>query len=150
MPKFELRPIIVSEHLASIRALLCAHWRESEPDVSEAEPDPQTDTYQALSDAGLTVAFGAFEGDEMVGYCVAFVSHHLHYGVLYAAHDALFVRKDRRNSPIGLRLINATRHECKARGAKFMVWTAKPDSQFSKILLRQQCVVEEIVYRERF
>lgn len=149
-PPTDIRAISVPEHLGAITDLLREHWAETEHDVIDTGPAPLVEGYQLLENAGISVALGAFEGDVMVGYCTAMVAPHLHYSVLYAAHDALFVRADRRNSTIGLRLINAMRRECKARGVQFMSWTAKPGSTFGQILQKQGCVEEEIVYIERF
>lgn len=88
----EIRPISVVACLDAAAGLMQAHQMETEPGMSSDGPHPLSHVYAALEQAGSVVAFGAFDGDELVGYSVAIIGPHLHYGYLYAHHDALYVR----------------------------------------------------------
>jgi GNAT superfamily N-acetyltransferase len=125
-----------------------AHWAETEAGLMPEGPSIAIELYQALEQADALIAFGAFDADELVGYAVAILGLHLHYRVLYAQHDLLFVRPDHRRGTLGLRLMRAIETALKARGAKFVVWHAKPQSTFNMILVRTGYAVEETVYRK--
>lgn len=146
----DIRPISVSACLDAAATLTLAHQTETEPGMSNDGPHPMTHVYAALEQAGGVVAFGAFDGEEMVGYSVAILGPHLHYSYLYAHHDALYVRPDHRKGSLGLRLIRATEAESKMRGAVCVTWHVKPNSKLESILNRTGYTVEETVYRKEF
>ena len=146
----EIRPISVVACLDAAAGLMQAHQLETEPGMSSDGPHPLGHVYAALELAGNVVAFGAFEGDELVGYSVAIIGPHLHYGYLYAHHDVLYVRPESRKGTVGLRLIRATEAESMARGARCVTWHVKPGSRLEAILSRTGYSVEETVYRKEF
>lgn len=124
------------------------HWLETEAGLVDQPPCLPVATYEALEANGNLITFGAFDGDELVGYSVAMIVPHMHYDMLCAHHDLLFVRADFRKGSLGLRLMRETETAAKARGAKFVVWHAKPGSTFETILHRIGYAVEETVYRK--
>lgn len=144
----DIREIVATEHMGAAAELARAHWAETEAGLMPEGPSIAVDLYWALEKADALVAFGAFDGAELVGYSLAILGPHLHYNVLYAQHDLLFVRADHRRGTLGLRLKDITEVAVKARGAKFVVWHAKPGSAFNTILERTGYIVEETVYRK--
>lgn len=146
----DVREISVSEYIGKVADLTRAHWQETEPGVSSDGPCPVADVYAALEQVGNVVAFGAFDGDELIGYSVAILGPHLHYGFTYAHHDLLYVRPDHRRGSLGLRLMRMTEEAAKARGARFVVWHVKPGSTLESILSRAGYAVEEVVYKKEF
>lgn len=147
----EVRQIQFTEYVdAATAALGVDHVRETEPELGAQGPQLQKAIYAALEQSGTLVTFGAFEGDQLVGYSVAILGPHLHYGFTYAHHDLLYVAPTHRKGTLGLRLIRATEAEAKARGARCATWHAKPGSALQRILDRLGYGSEETVYLKEF
>lgn len=144
----EIKPIRISEVFEQARALAVEHWRETEADVSSTGPAPPLELYQVLEGGGKMLAFGAFDGDTMVGYVAGVMSQSLHYGFTYCAHDLLFVRKEHRTGSLGLRLMRRLEAAAASRGATFIAWHCKPGSTFQNILDRAGYKAEETIYRK--
>lgn len=140
----EIRAIKATDYMHTVKYLMTEHWQETEPWMPA--PQPHEQVYRDLEKAGLLVAFGAFDGDRMIGYATAILTVQIHYSRPYAHHDLLFVSKDYRKGSLGLRLFSAVNEACKERGADFITWTAKPDTVFESIL-QKFCQVEEVKYR---
>lgn len=145
---YNIREIAVSEHIDHVADLTRAHWLETEPGMTVDGPRPAVDLYIAMEQAGSIIALGAFHGSELIGYSVAFVATHLHYGFPYAHHDLLFVRQDHRRGSLGLRLIRRTEEAAKSRGAHMVLWHVKPKSTLESIVTRTGYTLEEAVYRK--
>lgn len=144
----EVREFSVSEYIDRVVGLVRAHWLETESELAPGGPKPLVGIYLALEKAGSIIAFGAFEDGTMVGYSVAILGPHLHYGMTYAHHDLLYVSPEHRRGMLGLKLIRATERAAKARGAAFSTWHAKPGGTLESILSRTGYQREEIVYKK--
>lgn len=108
---------------------------------------PDRERYAMLEQAGALLALFAYDGDELVGYSVNFLSTNLHYSDLFYSHnDVLFVRKSHRNGRTGLRLIQATERAAKERGARFIIWHAKPKTALDALLPRVGYGVQDVLY----
>lgn len=142
---YEIRHI--PSRIACLSPLLVrAHYEE----VSSAARPLAVDwlKYQSLESAGLLVGLGAFADDELVGYSATIVDRHIHYDLVTAYNAALFVHPDHRATPLGLKLMRATKDAARERGANLMLWHAKPDSQLNTLLTRKRLKVQDIVYQE--
>ena len=147
----DIRPISFVEYMdQGVDMLGFDHAAETEPLLGVDGPKLVKPAYEALEEQGALVTFGAFDGDEIVGYSVAIISPHLHYGFLYAHHDLLYIAPKYRRGSTGLQMIRRTEAECKKRGAKCITWHVKPDTSLQKILDRMKYGVEEIVYLKEF
>jgi len=59
--------------------------------------NPDKDKYLKIEEIGLIVSFTLRSAGKLVGYCLMFVSNHLHYkSKLWAVQDTLFVHKGHR------------------------------------------------------
>lgn len=145
-----IRQIVATEHAEAMSALFVQHWQENETHLSGNPPNPMVSAYKQLESMGCLVAYGAFDDDEMIGYCLAFVLPHLHYGFMYGNHDILFLRKDYRKGSTGLKLISRVTKTCEELGAKFMLWHAKPGTNMDQLLIKTGATLEETVYRKEF
>lgn len=133
-----------SEGYRQVMALVQANKSEAEAHIPFAV-DVDVQLYDRLYQAGLLVLLGAYEGARMVGYAIASVAPHLHYGVLVGQHMTLYIAPEHRTPRLSLRLVEALAAQCKAKGARMMTWHAKPDSAFAR-LLSKRFKVEDLVY----
>lgn len=115
--------------------LFRAHWAEA---GFGFDFDPNRDAYGRLCDSGLLFTVLALEGGEMLGYCTAVVSPHLHNPtIVCASHDALYVLPERRGGVVSARLMAAAEAEAKARGAVRFVWRARHGTGLAGALSRR-------------
>lgn len=146
-----IQPFKPSEWYDKIEQELAqGHWQETEAHLSDTPPKLSRETYEALDERGSLIAIGAFDGERIVGYAVAFICEHAHYGTLYAAHDSLYIAPEYRVGRTGIKMMRAVEEEAKARGATFIAWHAKPQSTFHQLLQRLGYAEEEVVYQRRF
>jgi len=143
----DIRPVTVDAMLPIMGALMREHWQETESWIEGEGPVPAVEIYHAMESTGVLIVLGAFDGDTIVGYVTATVSPHPHYSFLVAQHDLLYLDPAYRRGRTGLRLMLEIEIIAKARGARWMGWTAKPGSQFDALLSRRGYAVEETVYK---
>lgn len=127
---FEPSPELYDE----IERLGALHKDEVEAEVTALPVAINRNLYDALYAQGALVCVGAFDDDRLVGYAIALFAPNLHYQMLSAAHDVLFLHRDYRTPRMALRLVEAVEAECKARGAQLMVWHAPIGGAFERIL----------------
>ena len=146
----DIREILISDYLADLGPL----FAEQQAEVGEDRaiglplvPDPDVERYTMLDDTGMTLALGVFDGDEIVGYTNSLISPSLHYrDVTICQNDAIYLRSDYRRGTLGLRLMRETERLARERGADMIVWHAKPDTNFERVLSRRKYAIQETVY----
>lgn len=137
----------IVDKIEHVTGLLEEHWHESARNKHLMVLKPHLERYRSLENAGAVLGLVAYVDDQVVGYSVSLILPHLHYADLLCAHnDALFVAKEYRATPLGLKLIRETERAAKERGAHMIMWHAKEDTALSKILPRLGCRVQEINY----
>lgn len=108
---------------------------------------PDKTKYTALEATGMLLSLLAYEGDELVGYSVGLLANHIHYSDLHYYHnDTLFVVKEHRHSRLGSMLIRETEKQASERGAKIIMWHAKPDTALCRVLEHKEYSVQDIIY----
>lgn len=112
---------------------------------------PRWEVYHLMQEAGTLFALGARVDGLLVGYSASFIADHLHYASLrYAQNDVLFVAPEHRKTRLGIRLISETETEAKARGARMMLWHAKPQTPLDFLLSRSdRYSVQDVIYSKR-
>jgi GNAT superfamily N-acetyltransferase len=77
------------------------------------------------------------EAGELAGYCTVFVGRSMHYDVLQAAPDLLYVRAStrRRVTAVYRRLMRATERELRRRGVRCWFQGAKVHRSARRLLL---------------
>jgi GNAT superfamily N-acetyltransferase len=145
--RFEIRPTSYAEVNAKAKHLLAEHWDEVALNKNVMVLKPDEARYVALEATGLFFALAAWDDDQLVGYSGNFIGTHLHYSALrFAGNDVLFVAKDHRKSPLGLRLIRETEREAARRGARLVMWHSKQGTALANILPKLGYKVQEIVH----
>lgn len=95
--------------------LLEQHWREVAHYI-DLPMSPQWNRYALLAQAGVMRVYTARIDGRLVGYSVHIVNPSMHYSVLTASEDILFVLPEHRGTLIGLRLIAFADDELQAEG----------------------------------
>lgn len=142
----DIRRVSVADTFDDARRLAELHWLETEQSFSAQRPELDIEAYRALESIGACIAFAAFNGGLMVGYVCGFVVRHMHYNMIVAQHDVLFLHPDYRKSILGIRLIRCFERAAIEAGAERILWHAKIGSQFERILQRMGCKPEEMIY----
>lgn len=133
--RIEIRDIQVKDYGPDMAALTLRNWSETGCDFPF---DPDMARYQALIDAGVMVALGAFNGDQIVGYSTFFVSPHtFNPAVVCALTEALFVAPEYRKSSAAFKLIAATEKAAQARGCHVMYWHTAAGTRLPETLARR-------------
>lgn len=142
-----IRAISAVASIEEAGPLLVEHWGEVARNKEVMVLKPNVLAYQALEDAGALISLGAFDDGRMVGYAVTICSAHLHYAdLIYASNDVIFVAGSHRNGPAGIRLMRETERLALERGARLILWHAKPDTTLDRILPRMGYGVQETVF----
>lgn len=131
-----------------IEALGQLHKAETEAHLHDQPCVLNRTLYDALFAAGVLVCVGVFADGCIVGYAVATVAPHPHYALTAAQHDSLFIHPDYRAPRLALRLVESVEAECKARGALFIAWHAKPGTPFARLLERRAHLEEHVYTKE--
>jgi len=143
----EIRTATIAELLATAGTLFREHWEEIARNKGLMVLNPDAERYAALEAAGNLLCLSAWDGPELVGYSVTFISQHLHYaGLRYAQNDILFVTKAARHGKVGLQLIRETERAAKENGAKLLTWHAKQGTALEALLPRLKYGVHEVIY----
>lgn len=143
----EIRRSNVSEMQELASDLFADHWDEIAKNKQVMILKPDWDAYRLLESQGKLLVLAAFIDDKLVGYSANIVARHLHYfDLIICNNDILFVHKDHRASPIGLRLIKETEKMAKQAGAQMMLWHAKEQTALDKIMPKLKYNVQDIIY----
>ena len=120
--------------------LAVEHWEELEKGrygIDECEIDwyYMEEMEQKNAFCGIMV----FADDELVGYNAILLLPSFHYmGRVEASSTAIYIKPEHRRGRIGLKLIEATEHMMRQRGALFITYHSAPWApQLEKILQRK-------------
>jgi GNAT superfamily N-acetyltransferase len=143
----EMREITVDECLAQSEGMFQRHWTELATNKEMMVLRPDVERYRILELGGCLISIGAFLGDELIGYSVNFVTHHMHYSdLIVCQNDILYVDKPHRKGATGIRLILETEKVAKARGAHMVGWHAKPGTALEGLLPRMGYRVQDVCF----
>lgn len=146
---YEIRNATYDEMLAAHEAgdIFAEHWDEIALNKQVMVLKPDSERYRFMEAAGGMFILAAYADGELVGYSFNFVMNHLHYADLcVASNDLLFVAKAHRKSRLGLQLIRATEEAAKERGARLMLWHAKPDTALVELMPRLGYGVQDVIF----
>jgi hypothetical protein len=129
--------------------LLRAHWEEIALDHDAVPLDPDWPRYMALTDAGclsmVTARVGP--GGPLVGYHVAIIGGHLHYGsTRHGITDVYYLSPEHRKGFTGIRLFKAVDEEMKRLGVTKRITGTKVHLNMGPVLERLGYRLTEHVY----
>lgn len=137
----EEHPLAVKEELSK---LLQDHWQEIARNKELMVLNPDWEKYQRLTDEGTMFSLVLRRKGVPVGYSANILGPHLHYKDLTVAiNDVLYITPEYR-SVAALRLMAKTKAVAFKRGARAMLWHAKPDTSLSKLLRRIARLQDEV------
>ena len=140
-------PIYATEYLGQAWPLLEELRLELATNPEKMQLDPDIETYALLEELNRLMSLGVFDDNEnLVGYSINVLSRNLHYDLRMCQNDILYLRKDLRVGPLGLKLIRATEAHAKELGCDLMLWHAKPNTSLDKILPRVGYRTQDVMY----
>lgn len=143
----EIRPTTVADLMTNGADLFQQHWNEIALNKQLMVLSPDRARYEALEAGGNLIVLGAYENNALVGYSVSFVTSHFHYSDLtIAQNDLLFLVTRLRGTRLGLDLIYETEREASAKGAKMMLWHAKPNTTLQELMPRLGYGIQDIIF----
>jgi GNAT superfamily N-acetyltransferase len=111
--------------------------------------EPQTAIYEAMERAGVLACFGAYTGDELVGFITVLTSVMPHHGKRVATTESLYVEPSHRDSGAGDALLTAAKEFASESGCIVLLHTARVDSALETILShRSGCIRSHAVFSE--
>ena len=144
---YEIREASVQQMLDSATELFEQHYDEIALNKNVMVLEPHVEKYLALEASQEIFVLALYKDDEIIGYSVNFLSHHIHYAKLkVCSNDLLFVKKEHRNGRAGYMLIKETEEFAKQRDAQLMLWHAKPDTALEKLVPRLGYKYQDIIF----
>jgi len=107
--------------------------------------DPDWRTYTKLCDVGLVHILTLRHTLELVGYYIVMINRHLHYNIIIAENDIVFIRPDHRGM-IAVRFLKWIDAYLKRQGVNYAHVGVKPIRDFSPILKRMGYKTMEVRY----
>lgn len=138
-PKITFAPLTLAELREYGEPLFREHYEEVAKNKQVMVLAPDWDRYEEIEDKGLMMAIGVWAHysthTELAGYSVNFLGSHLHYrDLMVAQNDVFFVRRLFRQGTLGAKLLRETRRQAKARGARMVLFHAKENTSFERLL----------------
>lgn len=104
------------------------------------EINPQWAMYDQMERAGMCQFFGAFDGEQLIGFASLLIYMLPHYGVKAASCESIFTSAAHRKSGAGSRLIKRIEIYAKEQGCKGMLYSAPTQGKLELLLsFRKSC-----------
>lgn len=136
--------------ISEIEPLLQAHFEEIShyPDIPL---QPNYDVYAALDKEGSLRMFTIRDqAEHLVGYCIYFLRHNLHYvSSKQASQDILFLGKEYRGSMVGYKFIKWCDEQLQTEGVQVVYQHVKAAHDFSPMLKRMGYELVDLIYAKR-
>lgn len=102
--------------------------------------------YLKMDEAGALFNLTVRDSGKLVGYSVFYVQQHMHYtGLKMAKNDVLFLAKEYRKGPIGIKIIKRCEKELAEIGVQKIVWHAKQSNYLGELLVLLGYGVEDVI-----
>lgn len=98
-------------------------------------PEDAKKFYSHVASLGMLFAAGAYDGDELVGYCIiTIVPHPFNHSIRICNADGLFIFPDYRKGRVLASLMEAARIIGRKYGAHSVHWHAQANTEFARML----------------
>ena len=136
----------IDRWMLDIEHLIEQHYQELTLDRDVMTLAPSWSIYRKRIADGTMVATGISLDGKLIGYCVWFLSSHLHYeNNLVANNDVLFIAAEHRKGMLGIKFIKYQEQVLQELGVSKVLWHVKLARDFRKILHRLGYHDEDII-----
>ena len=115
---------------------MCAEYATESGNADIGLSQPKARFYETLESLARCFFIGVFDDGEMVGFAALLLNEHPHYSMNIGVCDALFIKKEHRKGPAGLRLIRAVQSLAKEKGVPGVYFSAPANSRLSTLFAR--------------
>lgn len=148
LSKITFQEEVLSEDLITeMEPLLKDHYEEIAMYRDKIKLAPDYDRYFLLQEKGFLSIITVRDEGELIGYCVTFITPHLHYSEdLYASNDVILLSKPYRKGMLAVRLFKFLEAKMKERGASILTMHMKTSSPFDTLMERRGWDYAERIY----
>ena len=133
--------------MTEVSDLITEHYEEI-THYKDIELAPDWDAYLRVYESGGLRCYTARKEDKLVGYCIFFIKHNMHYkNSLQASQDILFITKEQRGR--GGRFIKWCDEELKEEGVQVVYHHVKKKHNFGPLLERFGYDLVDLIYAKR-
>lgn len=115
---------------------MCTEYANESGNADIGFSQPNTRFYKTMESLGRCFCVGVFDGEDMVGFAALLLNEHPHYSTNIGVCDAIFIKREFRKGPVGLRLIRKVRELAKEKGAPGVYFSAPANSRLSILFAR--------------
>ena len=132
--------------MSDIEELIEQHYAELTLDKDVMHLAPSWSLYRKRIEDGTMVATGIALDCKLIGYCVWFLSPHIHYeNNIVANNDVLFIDAEHRKGMLGIKFIKYQEQVLSELNVSKVLWHVKLARDFRKILHRLGYHDEDII-----
>lgn len=132
-----------------IDTLCKKHWKEIARNKNFVPFSPDYEQYLKLDAAGTLCSATARDDGKLIGYCINFVTPHLHYkSTVWAMNDVFYVEPSMRGAAHGIKLLTCVMDELKKRNVIIFHMHSKNSHDLKPIMDRLGFTAIETIYEK--
>ena len=114
----------------------CAEYAEESGNADLGHALPNKDFYLTLESLDKCFCIGAFDGPDLVGFCVLIIQEHTHYSKIVGWCDSIWIAKPHRKGYAGLKIIREAQALARDKGAVGVYFSAPEGARLSMLFER--------------
>ena len=114
----------------------CAEYAEESGNADLGHALPNKDFYLTLESLDKCFCIGAFDGPDLVGFCVLIIQEHTHYSKIVGWCDSIWIAKPHRKGYTGLKIIRQAQALARDKGAVGVYFSATEGARLSMLFER--------------
>ncbi len=148
--KFEIIHADIVEEFKKFGQMYKLQYEELGRFGKDIQVDPNWLAYNELEEAQQLLAYSVKnEDDVIVGYGLFILQRHLHYEELFAINDVFYILPEYREGMLGYKFIKFMEKDLEFNQVKMVVWSVKPQKDYSNLLKRLGYGLLEMNYFRR-